>query len=79
MYTLYNRALRRDPTLEGKVVVSLTIAASGQVTECSIAFSELDAAALEEKLVLLIKRIDFGAKPGVPAVTTRVPIEFFPT
>ena len=79
MYTLYNRALRLDPRLEGKVVVSLTIAPSGRVTECLIAYSELEAKALEQKLVLLIKRIDFGAKPGVPAVTTRVPIEFFPT
>jgi hypothetical protein len=47
-------------------------------TECRILSSELNAASLEQKLVLLIKRIDFGARPGVPSVSTRVPIEFFP-
>jgi protein TonB len=78
IYALYNRELRFDPTLRGKVVVGLTIAPSGAVTECRILSSELNAASLEQKLVLLIKRIDFGAKPGVPSVSTRVPIEFFP-
>lgn len=78
IYALYNRELRFDPTLRGKVVVGLTIAPSGAVTECRILSSELNAASLEQKLVLLIKRIDFGARPGVPSVSTRVPIEFFP-
>jgi protein TonB len=78
MYALYNRELRIHPALQGKVVVSITIAPSGRVTECRIVYSELDAASLESKLILLIKRIDFGDKPKVPVVTTRVPIEFFP-
>lgn len=78
MYALYNRELRIHPALQGKVVLSITIAPSGQVTECRIVYSELDAASLESKLILLIKRIDFGNKPEVPVVTTRVPIEFFP-
>ncbi len=78
IYMLYNRELTKDPTLKGKVVVSLTIAPSGQVTDCRIVFSELNAASLERELILLIRNIDFGAKPGVPVVSTRVPIEFFP-
>lgn len=78
IYTIYNRELRKDPTLQGKVVVSITIAPSGEVTVCRILSSELNAPALERKLVLLLKRIDFGAKPDVTEVTTRVPIDFFP-
>ena len=78
MYTLYNRELRKDASLQGKLVLSLTIAPAGNVTRCDILSSELGAVSLEQQLVALIRRIDFGSKPGVPAVTTKVPIEFFP-
>ena len=78
MYTLYNRELRKDASLQGKLVMSITIAPAGHVTRCVILSSELDSASLEGQLVVLIKRIDFGNKPDVPAVTTKVPIEFFP-
>ncbi len=78
IYRLYNNALRRDPELQGHVLMSITIAPSGQVTACSILFSELKAAALEAQLVDLVRRIDFGAKPEARLVTTKVPIEFFP-
>ena len=78
IYALYNRELRFDPTLRGKVVLAITIAPSGEVSDCRVVSSELNAPSLERKLVLLIKGIDFGAKPEVPSVTTKVPIEFFP-
>ena len=78
MYTLYNRELRKDATLQGKLVMSITIAPAGKVTRCVILSSELGAASLEQQLVALIKRIDFGNKPGVAVVTTKIPIEFFP-
>jgi hypothetical protein len=78
MYTIYNRALRQDSTLQGKLVMNITIAPSGRVTQCTIIDSELNAASLEKQLIRLIKGIDFGNKPGVPVVTTKVPIEFFP-
>ena len=78
IYNLYNNALRNDPELQGHVLMSITIAPSGQVTACAILFSELNAAVLEARLVQLIRRIDFGAKPEARVVTTKVPIEFFP-
>lgn len=78
MYMLYNRELREDPALQGKLVMSITIAPAGNVTRCVILSSELGAASLEQQLVALINRIDFGNKPGAPAVTTRLPVEFFP-
>ena len=78
MYSLYNRELRQDPALQGKLIMKITIAASGRVTRCTIIDSELNAASLEEQLIRLVKRIDFGNKAGVPAVSTKIPIEFFP-
>ena len=78
LYTLYNRELRKDDSLQGKLVISITIAPTGKVTRCVILSSELAAVSLEQQLVALVKRIDFGNKPGVPAVTTKIPIEFFP-
>ncbi len=78
IYLIYNSELRKDPRLRGKVVVSITISPTGEVTGSRITYTELNAETLEKKLLLLIKRIDFGSKPGVPTVTTKVPIEFFP-
>ncbi len=75
---LYNRALRRNPALEGKVVLKLTIAPSGKVTACEIVSSELDDPSLERKLVMRVKLFDFGPEEDVGDVTITYPLEFFP-
>ena len=77
IYSLYNRALRKDPTLQGKLVLSLTIAPSGKITKIDLLSSELGDAALERKLVQRIKMFNFGAKQ-VGAVTLTYPIDFLP-
>ncbi len=77
IFALYNRALRNDPTLEGKLVLRLTIAPNGQVTFCEVVSSELNAPELENKLVQRIKLFRFEAK-DVEAITTTKPIDFFP-
>lgn len=77
IFALYNRALRRDPTLQGKLVLKLTIAPSGKVTDCEIVSSELADPDLERKLVQRVKLFDFGAK-NVDSMTTTKPIDFFP-
>jgi len=78
IYTLYNRALRDDPALQGKVVVKLTIAPSGQVLDCQLVSSELRAPDLERKLLVRIKQFDFGAK-AVDAMVVTYPIDFLPS
>jgi TonB family protein len=78
IYTLYNRALREDPALQGKVVVKLTIAPSGQVLDCQLVSSELRAPDLERKLLVRIKQFDFGAK-AVDAMVVTYPIDFLPS
>jgi TonB family protein len=77
IFALYNRALRVDPSLEGKLVLRLTIAPNGQVTMCEVISSELGDADLERKLVQRVKLFRFEAR-DVEAITTTKPIDFFP-
>lgn len=78
IYTIYNRALRDDPALQGKVVLKLTISASGQVLDCKIVSSELRSPELERKLAARIKQFDFGAKK-VDTMVLTYPIDFLPS
>ncbi|HEU0203307.1 MAG TPA: AgmX/PglI C-terminal domain-containing protein [Burkholderiaceae bacterium] len=78
IYAIYNRALREDPALQGKVVLELKIAPSGQVLDCRIVSSELKAAELERKLLARIKQFDFGAK-DVESMTVTWPVDFLPS
>lgn len=78
IFSIYQRALRKNSTLRGKVTFKITIEPSGMVTECSIIDSELNDPKLERKLVLRIKRLNFGAK-DVEITTVDYPIDFLPT
>jgi len=78
IYSIYNRALREDPTLQGKVVLELKIAPSGQVLECRVVSSELKDAELERKLLARVKQFDFGAK-DVAQITITWPVDFLPS
>lgn len=77
IYAMYNRALRGNPTLQGKVVLELTIAPSGEVTQCRVISSELKDPELESKLVMRVKLFRFEAR-DVETITTTKPIDFFP-
>ena len=77
IFALYNRALRVDPTLEGKLVLRLTISPSGEVTACEVVSSELGDPELERRLVQRVMLFRFDAKDVEPVTTTK-PIDFFP-
>ena len=77
IYALYNRALRRDPTLQGKMVLRLTIEPSGAISMCEVVSSEIEDAELQRKLISRIKLFRFDAK-DVARITTTKPIDFFP-
>jgi TonB family protein len=77
LYALYNRELRVNPSLQGKVVLKLTIAPSGRVTMCVVMSSSLHAPGLERKIAQRVKLFNFGAKK-VDAVTITYPIDFLP-
>ncbi len=78
LYAIYNRALRRNPALQGKVVLKLTIAPSGAITDCEVVSSELRDPDLERKVVARVKLINFGAKDVSP-ITINYPIFFAPS
>ena len=78
IYAIYNRALREDPALQGKVVVELRIAPSGEVMDCRIVSTELKTPDLERKLVARIQQFDFGAKQVEQMVVT-YPLDFLPS
>ena len=77
IYAIYSRALRDNPALQGKVVLEVTIAPSGEVTDCRVVSSELGDPDLERKLVARVKMFRFEDK-DVATMTTTKPIEFFP-
>ena len=78
IFTIYNRALRKNPSLAGQVVVALTIAPGGQVTAVKILSSELGDEKLERKLMLRIKKFKF-TNANVAEITVTYPIDFLPS
>jgi TonB family protein len=78
IYALYNRALRDDPALQGKVVLELKIAPGGQVDAVRIVSSELKTEELERKLLARIRQFDFGAK-DVEVMVVTWPVDFLPS
>ncbi len=78
IFAIYNRALRKNPNLVGKVVVELTIASNGKVTKARIVSSELGDEDLERKLLLKLRRFQF-ANTGVAEATVTYPIDFLPS
>ncbi len=78
LYRLYNRELRRDPTLQGQMVLRLTIEPDGAVSLCELRSTDMKAPQLSAQVVGRVKTFDFGAKEGIPAVTIIYPIDFLP-
>jgi protein TonB len=78
IFTLYNRALRENPALQGKVVLRLTISPDGRVTACEIVSSELNDPELERGLVQRVLQFQFEARDDIESITTTKPIDFFP-
>jgi outer membrane biosynthesis protein TonB len=77
LYRLYNKELRRDPTLRGQVILKLTIEPDGSVSMCELKSSDMNAPDLTAQVVDRVKGFDFGAK-AVPAITILYPIDFLP-
>ncbi len=74
---MYARALRDNPALQGKVVIEMTIAPSGEITAARIVSSDLNDPEFEAKLLARIRLFKFDAK-DVAALTATKPIDFFP-
>src|SRR5580698_5706833 len=74
---MYARALRDNPALQGKVVLEITIAPSGDITAARIVSSDLNDPEFESKLLARVRLFRFDAK-DVAALTATKPIDFFP-
>lgn len=61
IYAIYRRALRQDPSLQGKVTVNLAIEPGGSVSAITLVSSELDFPELEKKLLARIGLVNFGS------------------
>ena len=79
LYRIYNKELRKDPTLSGKILLRMIIEASGAVSMCKVESTDLASPELVAKIVARIKRFNFGPKDGVPKTTILYPIDFLPS
>lgn len=77
-YRDYNRQLRSNPTLQGKMVLRLTIEPDGAVSMCQLQSTDMDAPDLVAQVLTRVRAMNFGAKDGVQAVTIVYPIDFLP-
>jgi hypothetical protein len=78
IYAIYNRALREDPTLQGKIVFKLTISPAGNVVDCKVESTDLKSPEMEGKLLARIRQFDFGAKDVEQMIVT-YPVDFLPS
>ena len=78
LYRLYNRELRKDPTLRGQIIIKLTIEPDGTVSYCTLQSSDMGAPMLAEQVIERVVTFDFGAKEDIAAVTIIYPIDFLP-
>jgi outer membrane biosynthesis protein TonB len=78
LYRIYNRELRKDPTLRGKILLRISIETNGTVSMCKVESTDLASPELVAKIVERIKRFNFGPKEGVPKLTILYPIDFLP-
>ncbi len=78
LYRIYNRELRENPALQGKMVLKITIEPDGSVSMAKVESSDMDSPTLNAKIVARVKRFNFGPKAGVPTITILYPIDFLP-
>jgi outer membrane biosynthesis protein TonB len=78
LYRLYNRELRRDPTLQGQIVLRFQVEPDGSVSLCEVQSTDMNAPKLARQVVARVGQFDFGGKEGVPPVLIVYPIDFLP-
>jgi hypothetical protein len=73
IFSVYNRALRKDPMLSGKLVFDMEIEPSGVISALTLISSELADETLTKKILARIRMIRFEAED---VLTTRVNYSF---
>lgn len=77
IFSIYNRALRQNPALQGKVVVRIIIESTGKISSVDIVSSELQDPDLESRLLQRIRLISFPAS-NVARTTLNYSFDFLP-
>ena len=72
---LYEKYLKRNPNLRGKIAIEFTIAANGFVSEARILESTINQPELEQELLALVRRLKFDPIPS-GNLTTVFPFVF---
>ena len=77
LFSIYNRARRQNPLLEGEVVLALTIAPGGAVVDVEVAESTLGDEGVARKIAQRVALFNFGPME-VPQRSVRFPVDFAP-
>jgi hypothetical protein len=78
LYRIYNRELRTNPMLKGKMMLRISIKPDGTVSLCKLESTNMDSPTLIKDVLARIELFNFGAKAGVPTTTILYPIDFLP-
>jgi hypothetical protein len=78
LYRIYNKELRKNPTLRGKLLLRITIEPNGAVSKCTVESTDLASPELVALIVERVKKFNFSPKDGVPKTTILYPIDFLP-
>lgn len=78
IFQIYNRALRQNAALQGRVVMNIVIEPSGQIVDVTVVTSELKDPELEAALIRRIRMITFPANTSVVRTTLRQTFDFLP-
>ena len=73
---IYRKALRSNPALEGTVILDITIASSGEVSDCIIKSSDLQDAKVERRMTSTCKMLAFDE--AVKEDVFEMPLTFAP-
>jgi hypothetical protein len=77
IFSIYSRALRKDPLLQGKLVFEMVIDSSGSVAQLTLVSSELSDQALTNKILARIRLINFGTE-DVNSTQVNYSLDFLP-
>jgi hypothetical protein len=73
---IYRKALRSNPALEGTVMLGITIASNGEVSDCIVKSSDLQDSKVERRMVSTCKMLAFDE--AVKEDTFEMPLTFAP-
>ena len=78
LYRIYNKELRKNPTLRGNILLRLTIEPDGAVSACKAESTDLGSPELVNMIIARVLKFNFGPKKNSGRVTILYPIDFLP-